>query len=190
MTLGLASPSIRNQGVINMKTNPSFMWPNISKQVKLKPLKNLSTIIDPDKNRRKLQNLQEKGDERETRPFADDVVRESEESKQDVLEQLKGSLSSSKQSKRNRRYSNSIQPTDSVADQNFKLMDDTIEISLYDQLNRSIIGGNNEDDSRMYVEGSNGRKISIVGIKSPERTSKKGAGKNSEDRAMYQASTV
>lgn len=47
-----------------------------------------------------------------------------------------------------------------------------------------------DEQNKVYFEGSNGRKISIIAVTSPVRNSKKNFHKNSEDRATYQASTL
>lgn len=104
---------------------------------------------------------------------------------------MQGSLSSSKQSRRNRRYSKVDLAGASLADPDFKLLDETMEINLYDQLNNSIIDiSGDKNNNRMFIEGSNGRKISIIGIKSPDRACKKAVGMGYDERTMNQASTV
>lgn len=184
--MNVGSPGLRGQDIQNLKANQNLLSPKISKQVKLNPIKNRSAIIDPEKNKQKLAEIAARA-----KPNSFNEKNDVDDSsKVDSFDHLSGSLTSSKQSRRNRRYSNTVLPTDSITDPNFKIMDDTVEINLYDQLNKSIIDGTMDINNRMYVQGSNGRKISIIGIKSPERTSKKCVGKNSEDQAMYQASTV
>jgi len=178
----------------------------VRKNVKLKPLKNHSAFIDPQKNRKIIADSKSRIAANETngmqnqymeesvlpRPLGGGVASEEhenyEERKYNPRSPLHGSVNSSKQSKRNRRYSNTECGTASLADTDFKIIDDINEINLYDQLNRSIIGADVDEHNRLYVEGSNGRKISIVGLKSPVRNSKC-MYKDSEDRQTFQAST-
>lgn len=57
----------------------------------------------------------------------------------------------------------------SLADTNFILMENEGEMSEKsdDQPEKSIENMDESHDNKMYIEGSNGRKISIFGLKSP-----------------------
>lgn len=183
------SPQRTNLEIKNLKNGQNALRPNIRKNVKLKPLKNHSAFIDPQRNRKimtesKRRNAGNANDD----SYNQNVEESCEERKYNPRSPLHGSVASSKQSKRNRRYSNTECVTASLADTDFKIIDDTNEINLYDQLNRSIVGADVDENNRLYIQGSNGRKISIIGLKSPVRNSKC-MHKDSEDRQTFQNST-
>lgn len=103
---------------------------------------------------------------------------------------IKDSVWSSTQSRKNKRYSNTDKLDESLHESNFRLMDDVNDSNLYDQIHKSIIKIDEDESGMTYIEGTNGRKISIFGLKSPIRNSILGRCKESDDKATYQTSTV
>ena len=103
---------------------------------------------------------------------------------------MQASMKSSVSSKRNRRYSSQNRVNASFAGSDFKLIDDNWDVNLYDQINKSIMKIDEDDNGTTYIEGTNGRRISIFGVKSPILHPKKEHYQDSQDRATYQASTL
>lgn len=139
--------------------------------VKLKPIKVQSTTIDTVKTR-KIRDLSKltKGDvQLEISAFGElDEIRE-EVFRYGTAMGMNESLS---KFKRNRRYSDLNSNTVSIADANFRLLED-IEDNIKDQ--SYLLPGKTEadDSNKLFIEGTNGKRISIVGIKSPVRSSHK-----------------
>jgi len=192
--IGLKSPKSRflspsnNDGdssnIRSFKNNNNK--PRFGKKMKLKPLKNNSAFMDPSKNRKKLDELNESGSQLQ--------VSGTDADGSQVHSMLAKSSISASNSRYNRRYSRSNGNESSLSNMNFKLMqeeeDDRVDETLFDQIDKSTNGFGYDDSNKMYIEGSNGRKISIIGLKSPERNIKNMKQKQSQEQTMYQASTV
>ena len=113
-----------------------------------------------------------------------------QEEKNERSTAIQGSVRSSNQSRRNGRYSNMNKINESINESNFRLMDDWSDANLYDQINKSILKVEEDESGTTYIEGTNGRKISIFGLKSPVRKSILEKCKKSDDKETYQGSTI
>jgi activator of HSP90 ATPase len=171
--------------VINLKAlDKPEMRINAPNKVKLMPIKNHSAIVDSKKNRefleQKKQNL--------TADHANNikVIEEEDLNSSEIKELIKTSISS----KRNKRYSSQNKINSSFAGSDFRLIDDNCEVNLYDQINKSIMKIDEDENGVAYIEGTNGKRISIFGLKSPVINAKKEHCNDSQDRATYQGSTI
>ena len=90
----------------------------------------------------------------------------------------------------NKRYSSMNKIDESIHDSSFRLMDDWSDVNLYDQIHKSILKVDEDESGMAYIEGTNGRRISIFGLKSPVRKSILDKSKESDDKGTYQGSTV
>jgi PHD/YefM family antitoxin component YafN of YafNO toxin-antitoxin module len=153
------SPPNQNFEVKSLKSTQRQDKLKYKNKVKLAPIKNKSEFIDVENNRKKFGLLNE-------RLFDSNI---EDDNWLGNSSNLDAGSTSSKQSKRNRRYSITEKTNMSLADPSFILMENEGEMSekSEDQREKSIGNVNESQDNRMYIEGSNGRKISIFELKSP-----------------------
>jgi hypothetical protein len=96
-------------------------------------------------------------------------------------------------SKRNQRYSNTDAKNASLVDPDFKLIEDEDDdiCSPVDQFVNSIANVQEDNDNKVFIEGANGRKLSFLNLKSPERNEERAAKKHLyNNQAINQQSTL
>lgn len=158
---------------------------NIPNKIKLMPIKNHSAIVDPKKNKEIIDQL--KLNKTADNQNNINIMEDGESSNNSEMKEL---IKSSINSKRNRRYSSQNKVNSSFAGTDFRLIEDNCDVNLYDQINKSIMKIEEDENGVAYIEGTNGKRISIFGLKSPIINAKKEHYKDSQDRATYQASTI
>lgn len=135
-------------------------------KIKLKPLKNRSAIIDVEKARSMLKKKPNNGSKNPIEAQKLDVI--NEEIIANIVPSFRDNTVST-MSKQNARYSN-VDNQKSIIDPKFKLVgEEEVDEDPAEQLLKSINVVQDDDDNKLYIEGANGRKISILNVKSPER---------------------
>ena len=154
-TGGIVQPKLQNLKIKSPKG-----------KIRLAPIKNKSAIVDVQKARSKLKKKPNNGSKSPRDSAKLNVI--NDEIIANIVPSFRDNTVST-MSKRNARYS-TVDNQKSIIDPNFKLVgEDEVEEDPAEQLMKSINVVQDDDDSKLYIEGANGRKISILNVKSPER---------------------